>query len=116
MYLVHLWNGGKASTRLSILYVVLQTAKHQHAHPHQHEQQAKVLPAGPDRVGDGLEANRPPGQFEDPHDPRNSEDLHDPSHISEPGLFLDFLKQFNRLNVSLNILNFLTSFSGITVE
>ena len=113
---MNLRNWGEAGLLLPALNVVEQAAEDQLTHPDEHEEKAKILPAGPDRVGDGLEANRPPGQFEDPHDPRNSEDLHDPSHISEPGLFLDFLKQFNHLNVSLNILNFLTSFSGIAVE
>ena len=71
----HLGDGGEAGGLLVVFDEVLEAPEDQHAHGHQGEEEAQVLPAGPHRVGDGLEAHWPPGQLEDPHDPRDTENL-----------------------------------------
>ena len=46
-------------------------------HGPQHEEQTQAHPAGAHCVGDGLEPHQPPGQLEDPLDPREPEHRHD---------------------------------------
>ena len=66
-----------------LLREVAETAKYQHPHEDEEEEQAELLVALPHGVSHGLQTNRPPGQLEDPHDPRYPQHLQDPGHVPE---------------------------------